>query len=161
MLPKQFVMSKKPRLARALDALAKERQRVQRDMQQVNDRRARMTGAITRLAECRDAVGSTALVDDQGCFDPELYLVSRTAEARMNREIEELGGRLDHFDREVTETVRSRLKEAAQREKAVGTLLERRLRSESDRVERAESRDLDEFAQRNWIRKQGPFGRGD
>lgn len=71
----------------------------------------------------------------------------------MTDEIDQLDSRLQKFDREITDTVRSRLREAAQREKAVGTLLERRLKERSDRQERVEARDIDEFAQRNWKRK--------
>lgn len=149
-MPIPLFVSRRTRLERALDALASERQRVQRDLQLVDERRRRLTGALSRLGDCRATVSQTPFVDDAGSFDRGLYLVARTAEARMTRELDELGQRLGQFDREITDPVRERLKEASQRERAVDTLLERRRNAERLRRERRESRELDEFAQRTW-----------
>lgn len=143
-------MAKNPRLKRALDALSKERQRVQRDMHLVNERRKRMSAAIGRLDQCREAIGSTPTIDAAGRFDRYLFLVAREAEARMTREMAELDGRLQHFDREITDPVQQRLWEANQRERAVDTLLERRRQAERLELEKGESLALDEFAQRRW-----------
>lgn len=128
---------------------------MQRDMHLVNDRRSRMADAIERLGRCRETVGTTTTVDLEGRFDRNLYLVIREAEARMTREIAALDGRLAHFDREITHPVQQRLFEANQRERAVGTLLERRRQAAARERERIEAQNLDEFAQRKWQANKG------
>lgn len=154
-MPTKRVVSKKPRLERALEALSRERKHVQRDLAEVSARRARLTGAIERLRECRDAIAETQIVDPSGRLDRDMYLVSRGAEDRMTREMAGLSTRLEQFDREITSPVQERLRAAAVRERSVETLVERRARSEQAERERVERLALDELASFRWLRERG------
>lgn len=147
-------MKKKGRLARALDALAMERRRVQRDLTEVIHRRTRLSTAVDRLDACRETVAATPVLREGGDLDPDLYLVARTAEARLLQEKQQLLGRLERFDREITQPVRERLKEASVRERAVSTLLRRRQEAELSRQVRTESHAMDEMAARRWQRQR-------
>lgn len=143
-------VKKAPRLERALHALARERSHVQRDLTEVQNRRAVMSNAVDRLNKCRSAVAETAIVDDEGRLNPDVFLVARTAEARMTEEITTLNARIQRFDEEITIPVQERLKAAAVREKAVETLVGRR-RDQARRQDwRRETLEMDEFARLRW-----------
>jgi flagellar biosynthesis chaperone FliJ len=145
------IVTKRPRLERALDALARERKTNQRDLGEVTARRARLTGALERLERCRGAVEETSVVDPSGRLNRDMYLVSRGAEDRLTREMEGLTERLRRFDDEVTHPVRERLRASAIREKSVETLVERRRRSEAADRDRRERLALDELAAYRWL----------
>lgn len=145
-------MKKTPRLERALEALAKERKLVQRDLAEVTMRRATVTRAIERLDRCRESVARTALFDEEGRLRTDVYFVARAAETRMTEELGELQKRLERFDAEVTTPVQDRLRKAAVRERAVETLVQKR-RAEAQRQEAEQERKrLDEHAQHTWRR---------
>ncbi|MEL6186851.1 MAG: hypothetical protein AAFU79_19685 [Myxococcota bacterium] len=145
-------MKRTPRLERALEALAKERKLVQRDLAEVTMRRSTVTQAMERLERCRDSVSRTDLFDRGGRLRTDVYFVARAAEARMTEELGELRKRLERFDAEVTHPVQERLRRAAVRERAVETVVQKR-RAEAERQEAEQERKrLDEHAQHVWRR---------
>lgn len=109
-----------------------------------------MTRAMDRLHQCREEVARTDVVDANGRLDRDMYLVARTAEARMTQEIANLGGRLDRFDKEITQPVRERLRAAVVRERAVETLVVRRAELLQQEIEKRENLVMDEHARLRW-----------
>ena len=122
-------------------------------------RRDRITSAMERLSRCRDVAAQTPILDAQGRMRRDLDLVRRAAETRLAEEMRALDKRLGDFDHEVTEPVRERLAVAAQRERAVLTLVDRRSRAGLQEVERRERQALEEFGQTRWYRARGARSR--
>lgn len=140
---------------RALDALARDRKHVQRDLAEVMHRRAHVTQAIERLEDCRNSVAATAIVSD-GRLNADIYLVARDAEARLLRELDTLRARLSRFDDEVTHPVQERLRGAMVQERALSTLIQRRRAAEEKENARRERRQMDEHALQRWRRNSTP-----
>lgn len=148
-------MKRSRRLERALDALARERKTVQRDLAEVTARRTHVTRAISRLENCRDTVAETPVTKD-GRLEADVYLVARDAEARLLRELETLKSRLERFDNEVTIPVQDRLHAAVVRERAMNTLIQRRRTAEEEENARRERKSMDDHALQRWHRTKAP-----
>lgn len=149
--PKTLFVSSKKRLARALDALSRERKQRQRELAEIQVRRGLISSSIERLAGCIKATAKTAVVDENGKFDAKLYLVAITAETRLAHEINELEERLVAFDRNVTCQVEERLRASAVREQAVETLVSRQKTVAKQQQEHRELRQMDECARNRWL----------
>ncbi|MBX2811634.1 MAG: hypothetical protein KTR25_07485 [Myxococcales bacterium] len=149
--PKVLAMAPNRRLVRALNALSQERKQRQRELAEVQGRRGQLSSAIARLNDCSEAAIKTAVLDDDGNFDANLYLVARTAESRLALEIDLLEKRLENFDKNVTAQVEDRLRTSAIRERAVETLISRQKTAAKKEQSHRDLREMDEYGRNRWL----------